>query len=235
MNGRIVQGVRSGELTPRESRNLRVQQNHLQNTAERFRESGDGINAAEKHRLNEMRGNLSQNIFAQKHDAQDLPRADNPTLSRRNLLENHPNWTQNHQNWVENHPNWPPDPRAKWSENHPNDSGPIAANNFQKRIRQGMKRGELTPQELRRLKAQQSHLQNTAEKFQESGDGINAIEKHRLNEMRENLSQNIFRQKHDRQDLPGSSGPSNGPSLSNREPASGNSENSSSNQEGENP
>lgn len=172
---RIKDGKRSGELTPQELKALNKQQEHIQNTAERFKESGNGINPIEQKRLQEMRENYNKNLFAQKHDRQDMP--------------------------------WAKD----WK--HPKNPEKIAGNQ-ENRIEQGIASGELTAAETNRLNKQQEHIESTAEKFKESGNGISAIEKQRLENMQENASRNIYRQKHDGQEKAesGAASPANCPS-----------------------
>ncbi len=74
---RIENGVKSGQLTPSETKALNHQQEHIENTAERYKESGGGINPSEKMRLDNMQDRASANIYRQKHDDQNMPGANN--------------------------------------------------------------------------------------------------------------------------------------------------------------
>jgi hypothetical protein len=68
--------------------------------------------------------------------------------------------------------------------------------NQQQRIHQGMTSGELTRPEVRRLEAQQQHIQNV--KVRAKGDGVvTPAERARLDNMQDRASANIYHQKHD--------------------------------------
>ncbi|MEP6701990.1 MAG: hypothetical protein ABJB04_03300 [Betaproteobacteria bacterium] len=66
---RIQQGVRSGELTPREAGRLRAEQRTIR--AEKRLAKADGVvTRAERARLRHHQNNASRHIRRQKHDAQ---------------------------------------------------------------------------------------------------------------------------------------------------------------------
>jgi hypothetical protein len=67
---RIVNGVRSGELTFRETRRLAAGQVHL-NRVERRAEADGVVTARERARLQHEANQQSRRIHRQKHDAQD--------------------------------------------------------------------------------------------------------------------------------------------------------------------
>jgi hypothetical protein len=67
---RIVNGVRSGELTLRETRRLAAGQAHL-NRVERRVEADGMVTARERARLQHEANQQSRRIHRQKHDAQD--------------------------------------------------------------------------------------------------------------------------------------------------------------------
>ena len=71
---RIAQGVRSGELTSRETYRLERQEQRIDRQEDRFRESGDGLSPRERARLEHELNRESRNIYRQKHDGQDSPR-----------------------------------------------------------------------------------------------------------------------------------------------------------------
>lgn len=71
---RIGQGLRSGELTARETARLAREQVHIQRMENRFRSSGDGLNDRERARLQRELNQSSRHIYRQKHDRQDYPR-----------------------------------------------------------------------------------------------------------------------------------------------------------------
>ncbi len=71
---RIGQGLRSGELTARETARLAREQVQIGRMENRFRESGEGLNARERARLQRELNQSSRHIYRQKHDQQDYPR-----------------------------------------------------------------------------------------------------------------------------------------------------------------
>ena len=71
---RIGQGVRSGELTARETYRLERQQLRLNRTEARYRASGDRLTPRERFRLERDLNRTSRSIYRQKHDRQDYPR-----------------------------------------------------------------------------------------------------------------------------------------------------------------
>ncbi|MGB7070014.1 MAG: hypothetical protein WBD22_11020 [Pyrinomonadaceae bacterium] len=70
---RIGNGVRSGELTGKETFRLVKEQNQIRRMEDRFRESGDGLNVSERLRLQAELRQSSRHIYKQKHDQQDRP------------------------------------------------------------------------------------------------------------------------------------------------------------------
>lgn len=72
--GRIRQGIRSGELTSRETYRLERQQAKLRLTEARFRRSGGRLTASERARLQRQENRTSRTIYRQKHDRQDYAR-----------------------------------------------------------------------------------------------------------------------------------------------------------------
>lgn len=71
---RIVNGVRSGELTARETGRLAREQVQIRRMEQRFRRSGDGLSGRERVRLQREMNQASRHIYRQKHDRQDYPR-----------------------------------------------------------------------------------------------------------------------------------------------------------------
>lgn len=70
---RIGQGVRSGELTARETARLSREQYQIARMERRFRNSGDGLSSRERVRLQHELNQSSRHIYRQKHDDQDYP------------------------------------------------------------------------------------------------------------------------------------------------------------------
>ena len=68
---RIYQGIKSGELTARETYRLEKQQARIHRTEARYRASGDGLSWREKYKLQHKLNQSSRNIRRQKHDKQD--------------------------------------------------------------------------------------------------------------------------------------------------------------------
>lgn len=71
---RIFNGVRFGELTVRETRQLVNAERRINRQEARFRESGDGLNWRERAILQAELQRTSHQIYRQKHDKQDYPR-----------------------------------------------------------------------------------------------------------------------------------------------------------------
>jgi len=68
---RIAQGVKSGELTARETVRLEREQVRLQAEKHDMREDNGGkLTNAEKVKLNNQQNRLSRQIYRQKHDGQ---------------------------------------------------------------------------------------------------------------------------------------------------------------------
>jgi len=72
---RIRQGVRSGQLTRRETRRMREDQRDIRQL-ERAYQSDGTLTRAERADLHREQNQASRRIHRQKHDAQDRPRAD---------------------------------------------------------------------------------------------------------------------------------------------------------------
>lgn len=71
--GRIYNGVNSGELTRREAYRLEREQYQINRMERRFRNSGDGLSSRERVRLAREQNQASRHIYRQKHDNQDRP------------------------------------------------------------------------------------------------------------------------------------------------------------------
>jgi hypothetical protein len=70
-SARIRQGVRSGELTRRETRRIAAQQAAIRTDEAFMRRSGGEFTARERARIGRELGRASRNIYHQKHDGQD--------------------------------------------------------------------------------------------------------------------------------------------------------------------
>lgn len=71
---RIANGVRSGELTYRETARLAREQAQIRRMEHRFRASGVGLSTRERARLQRELNQSSRHIYRQKHDRRDYPR-----------------------------------------------------------------------------------------------------------------------------------------------------------------
>jgi len=69
-----------------------------------------------------------------------------------------------------------------------------------KRIGHGIKSGELTGKEAKRLSKQQAALARKEHQMRLSGDGLSKGEAARLERAQDQLSRSIYKQKHDGQD-----------------------------------
>jgi len=73
--GRIAQGVKSGELTKKEAFTLEQKEAHLRKMEKRLKEDGS-LSAENRARLQKNLDRLSADIYKQKHDAQEQPKAE---------------------------------------------------------------------------------------------------------------------------------------------------------------
>lgn len=70
----------------------------------------------------------------------------------------------------------------------------------QQRIRQGVRSGELTRREARRLEGEQARIYRNEARARHSGGEFTARERLRIQRQLNHSSRDIYRQKHDRQD-----------------------------------
>ena len=80
--GRIQQGVRSGELTPAETKSLKEGEKSLRQEERAYKSDGK-LTAAERKDLHQDANKLSRDIYREKHDAQSKPTAKPPPLPPR--------------------------------------------------------------------------------------------------------------------------------------------------------
>ncbi|MBX9692304.1 MAG: hypothetical protein K2Z81_07975 [Cyanobacteria bacterium] len=69
----------------------------------------------------------------------------------------------------------------------------------QRRIAQGVNNDSLTGREAARLQKQQARLAWKERQFRKSGGGLSPVERAKLEAGQDNLSQNVYQQKHDGQ------------------------------------
>ena len=70
LQGRINQGVATGQLTGPEAARLQRQENRLNRTIARDRCDGGGLSMHERAKLQRQENRLSRHVAYQKHDAQ---------------------------------------------------------------------------------------------------------------------------------------------------------------------
>lgn len=71
--GRIAEGVESGELTPRETARLERKEARIQREVRRDRAANGGtLTPAERASINRQQNRVSRQIYRQKHDAQRM-------------------------------------------------------------------------------------------------------------------------------------------------------------------
>lgn len=71
---RIDQGIRSGAITRNEAVRLRAEYRDLNRLEVQYRRSGGGLSARERADLDRRFDRLSSQVYAQKHDRQDVRR-----------------------------------------------------------------------------------------------------------------------------------------------------------------
>lgn len=69
----------------------------------------------------------------------------------------------------------------------------------QKRIGQGIKTGQLTAREARKLERKEAKLDKQIDHARQTGGGLNARERARIDHKQDQLSRQIYREKHDKQ------------------------------------
>jgi hypothetical protein len=67
---RIADGVRSGELTPRETVRLERKEARVHRHIQRARADGGGLSPAERVRIHRHQNRVSRQVYREKHDAQ---------------------------------------------------------------------------------------------------------------------------------------------------------------------
>jgi len=76
---RIAQGIRSGQLTPKETSKLEKQQQGInKQVATDRRANGGSLNASQKKQINKSQNQASRNIYQKKHNAATQPDAKKP-------------------------------------------------------------------------------------------------------------------------------------------------------------
>jgi len=178
---RIQNGIQNGSLTRRESARLSNQQNALAAQEARYRASGNGLNNWERAKLEREQNQLSQNIHRQSNDRQGTNYCPPPGVPP--VVVNPPTFNQ---------PGYNPPGRPGLYNINQNQL------NQQQRIYQGIQTGELTQHEAQRLVNQQQKLATTEAVMRQNG--LTLKERRKLDRMQDNMSRNLYNQKHDGQD-----------------------------------
>ena len=72
--GRIAEGVKSGELTKKEAVKLEKKEAKLHREIQRDRKDGPGLTAKERLKIENKQDRLSRQVYKQKHDDQKRPK-----------------------------------------------------------------------------------------------------------------------------------------------------------------
>jgi len=76
---RIAQGIKSGQLTPKETSKLEKQQQGINKQVATDRKANGGsLNASQKKQINKSQNQASRNIYQKKHNAATQPEAKKP-------------------------------------------------------------------------------------------------------------------------------------------------------------
>jgi lactam utilization protein B len=160
---RIQQGVKSGELTRRETRKVVEEQRDVRQLERAYKSDGT-LTARERADLHHEQNQASRDIYRQKHDAQDRP----VTSGQPGIRDPGVNARQSNQRG---------------------------------RIVQGVKSGELTRPEVRKVAEEQKDVRQLERAYKSDGT-LTAAERADLHHEQNQASRDIYRQKHDDQERP---------------------------------
>ncbi len=179
-SNRIEQGKESGSLTKKESKRLENKEARIQGQYVKDKIDGGGLTQKEADRYDRRMDKQSDRIRNQKHDGQSsfepTPRCGTPTGGTR------------------------PPPKGEGA------NGPSIGERFGNqadRIAQGVKSGELTHKEAKHLKQAEAKLALGTLKQAIDGGGLTAKEKAGIDARQDKLSERIYSQKHDGQEVGG--------------------------------
>jgi hypothetical protein len=155
---RVKQGVRSGELTRRETGVLAREQRDVRQLEREYKSDGT-LTRDERIDLHQEQNQASRHIYEQKHDAQDRPAAAPPAALR--------------------------DPGV--NDRQANQTG---------RIVSGVKTGELTQDEARKLREGRHEIRQTEQEYKADGT-LTRDERIDLHQELNQQSRDIYDAKHD--------------------------------------
>lgn len=177
-SNRIDQGKQSGSLTKKEAKRLENKEARIQGAYVKDKLDGGGLTKKEADRYDRRMDRQSERIHHQKHDGQSSfesrPHCGTPPPGER------------------------PAPSSK--------NGPSIGERFGNqadRIAQGVKSGELTHKEAKNLKQAEAKLALQTIKQTLDGGGLTEKEKAKLDARQDKLSERIYGQKHDGQEVGG--------------------------------
>jgi uncharacterized membrane protein YebE (DUF533 family) len=68
---RVKQGIKSGQITPEEAKELKTKHQEIQNMKKEAKSDGS-VTVEEKKKIKEARKELSKDIYEQKHDSETV-------------------------------------------------------------------------------------------------------------------------------------------------------------------
>lgn len=200
---RIQQGVRQGDLTRGETRQLQGQARDIRREEHAFRSDGR-FTPAERHHVQRDLDRQSRDIHRQRNDGQrqfghDGTRDHASSRPNRGGHGNHYGWQGNHSGWQHN--------ASGGHGNHFGGQGSTRAfdrryDNAQheqrQRIQQGIRSGELTRQEAGRLMTEQRRLEAQERRYLADGF-LSRAERVDMTQDLNRARQHIYNETHDAQ------------------------------------
>jgi polyhydroxyalkanoate synthesis regulator phasin len=166
---RIDEGVKSGELTQKEAARLRADQERIQRMEDKARADGK-VDKREARQIERAQDRESKDIARQRSDNQRAVPAQTPPPPHDGRRDGHKAGSRIDQRQAEQ----------------------------QRRIDEGVRRGELTPNEATRLRNEQARIQRMEDKARADGK-LNPEERRRIDRELDQLDQAIMRERNDRQ------------------------------------
>lgn len=200
---RIQQGVRQGDLTRGETRQLQGQARDIRREEHAFRSDGR-FTPAERHHVQRDLDRQSRDIHRERNDGQrrfghDGPRDHAGSRPNRGGYGNHYGWQRNPSGWQGNH--------YGWQGNHFGGQGSTRAfdrrydnaqHDQRQRIQQGIRSGELTRQEAGRLMTEQRRLEAQERRYLADGS-LSRWERADMMQDLNRASRHIYNETHDAQ------------------------------------
>lgn len=178
-DNRIEQGTKSGQLTQKEAKRLENKEARIQGKYVKDKLDGGGLTQREADRYDRKMDKMSGRIAHQKHDGQSS---------------------------FETRPHCGTPPAGSPPKSEAGGKGPSIGERFGNqagRIAEGVKSGELTHKEAKHLKGAEAKLAAATVRQTLDGGGLTAKEKEKLDARQDKLSERIYSQKHDGQEVGG--------------------------------